>query len=37
MSWETPKTDWLSTDSTTPDDWNRIESNILYLYNNVCN
>ena len=28
MAWETPKLDWLTTDSINAADWNRIESNM---------
>ena len=34
MAWQSPKTDWSSSDGVRNTDFNRIESNILYLFNN---
>ena len=31
MAWQTPKTNWISTDSVTATDMNRIEANIELL------
>lgn len=36
MAWQTPKTDWVAGDGTTDTDYNRIEGNILELYNNTA-
>ena len=33
MAWQTPKTDWAAADGVRDSDFNRIESNILELYN----
>lgn len=33
MAWQTPKTDWAAADSVRDTDFNRIEGNILELYN----
>lgn len=33
MAWQTPKTDWKSADSVRDSDFNRIEGDLLYLYN----
>lgn len=33
MAWQTPKTDWMAPDGVRFDDINRIEGNILELYN----
>lgn len=32
MSWETPKTDWISEDRFDAPNYNRIKNNLLYLY-----
>lgn len=34
MAWQTPKTDWTGSDGVRNTDFNRIEGNILELYNN---
>lgn len=31
MAWQTPKTDWVSTDFFNIQDWNRIRGNIQYI------
>jgi hypothetical protein len=31
MAWQTPKTDWASSDNPGPGDFNRIEKNIVFL------
>lgn len=33
MAWQTPKTDWSAQDGVRDTDLNRIEENLLYLYN----
>lgn len=33
MAWQTPKTDWSAQDGVRDTDLNRIEDNLLYLYN----
>lgn len=35
MAWQTPKTDWTAEDGVRNSDFNRIEGNILELYNTV--
>ena len=35
MTWQTPKTDWLSTDGFTNTDANRIEGNIAHIGDNT--
>ena len=36
MAWQTPKTDWAAADGVRNTDFNRIEGNILELYNGVA-
>lgn len=36
MAWQTPKTDWTAADGVRADDFNRIEENILELYNDAA-
>lgn len=35
MAWETPKTDWEDAEGVTGSDFNKIEGNILELYNRM--
>lgn len=36
MSWQNPKTNWTSADGVRNTDFNRIEGNILYLFNDAA-
>lgn len=36
MAWQTPKTDWQAADGVRDTDFNRIESNIRYLYDTAA-
>lgn len=37
MAWQTPKTNWSGEDGVTNDDFNRIEGNLLHLFENKAN